>query len=271
MRILEDALEKVIQDVPGQFLSRIIQKKLASKGIAIRADECLELTKKALNGDTDDIRLRDLELTEQDQSEVDKKISEFLDTQLTTLVNSTSDEVAEKVFAVLRSKWKKESKAQSKELRGFTKRLHARWQKPLESLQILITICVELGTDINSILRNASDSHNTYRYDVLTRLHARACQISDEVLWMLAGGFADGAMARWRTLHEVAVVLLLIASGPEELAERYKLHEIVESRRAALEYEKCQQRLGYEPIELKDLQELERLLQQRHQPIWSRV
>lgn len=94
--------------------------------------------------------------------------------------------------------------------------------------------------------------------DVLSRSHARACQITEEILCLLQGGFADGAMARWRTLHEVAVVASFIAAHGEELAERYVLHEVVEAKRAAAEYQKCQQRLaGYDPIEERELKALQ--------------
>jgi len=39
-------------------------------------------------------------------------------------------------------------------------------------------------------------------------------------------------MARWRTLHEINVVITLIAEDGDELAERYLAHDIVESARA---------------------------------------
>ncbi|MBV8754912.1 MAG: hypothetical protein JO328_18815 [Hyphomicrobiales bacterium] len=92
---------------------------------------------------------------------------------------------------------------------------------------------------------------------VLTRLHARACQIAEEMICLLSNGFADGAMARWRTLHEIAAVSLLISEHGDELAERYIAHEIVETRRAALQYEQFRTRLGEEPLTPKELQKIE--------------
>jgi Family of unknown function (DUF5677) len=94
--------------------------------------------------------------------------------------------------------------------------------------------------------------------DVLTRLHARACQITSEVECLLSGGFSDGAMARWRSLHEVAVVALFISKHGAECAERYTYHQFVESRKAAKNYERCQARLGYEPISDSESEEIER-------------
>jgi hypothetical protein len=124
---------------------------------------------------------------------------------------------------------------------------------------MLLTISRELGDSINDEIRIVRDPSRKHLIEVLTRLHARACQITAEVICLLEGGFADGAMARWRTLHEVAAVASFIVANGENLAERYVLHQIVESSRAMMEYEKCRKRLGYEPIEDREREALQKL------------
>jgi len=74
---------------------------------------------------------------------------------------------------------------------------------------------------------------------------------------LLNNGFADGAMARWRTLHEIAAVSSLIRRHGDELAERYEHHQIVESRKAALQYERYQKRLRQRPLSEKTLKKIE--------------
>ncbi|WP_271518459.1 DUF5677 domain-containing protein [Bradyrhizobium sp. CCBAU 53380] len=93
--------------------------------------------------------------------------------------------------------------------------------------------------------------------DVLIRLHARACQIAEEIVCLLEGGFADGAMARWRTLHEIAAVSSLIREHGDELAERYIEHDGIETARAARQYQKYHERLGLEAIAADEIQEIE--------------
>jgi len=122
---------------------------------------------------------------------------------------------------------------------------------------MLLTISRELGSTTNQQVRSSSKSDRKNLVEVLTRSHARACQITEEIICLLSAGFADGAMARWRSLHELAVVALFVGANGEELAERYVLHQAVESKRAATEYEKCCERLGYEPIEPAELKALE--------------
>jgi hypothetical protein len=63
-------------------------------------------------------------------------------------------------------------------------------------------------------------------------------------------------MARWRTLHEVAAVALLLGDSGESLATRYIDHEVIESYRAATDYRRCSERLGYEPIEGSEYDEI---------------
>jgi hypothetical protein len=64
-------------------------------------------------------------------------------------------------------------------------------------------------------------------------------------------------MARWRTLHEITVVAFFIAEHGDDLAERYLLHHVVESWRAARDYVQCQERMGYPPLSPKQLSKIE--------------
>jgi hypothetical protein len=133
-------------------------------------------------------------------------------------------------------------------LAGFKRRLQGRWGPATQSLRMLLTISREFGESLNQETRAGSSDDARYRVEILTRLPARGCQVVEEILALLAAGLADGAMARWRTLHEIAVVALFISRHGEELAERYLLHQCVESKKAAMKYAACHERLGYEAM-----------------------
>jgi hypothetical protein len=141
-------------------------------------------------------------------------------------------------------------------MQGFLKRLDRRWRKAFGLLQMLLTIATEFGGSVSGRLRSDL-STNLHKTDVLTRLHARACQVSSEVLALVRQGFPDGALARWRTLHEIAVTCLFISEGDDVLAERYVLHQAIESWRAAIEYQKFCNQLGYEPLDAAELTRME--------------
>lgn len=72
----------------------------------------------------------------------------------------------------------------------------------------------------------------------------------------MRSGFADGADARWRTLHELAIVALLIGDHGQKLAERYLLHEAVQQYKLARQYQDHYQSLNREPIPQEELTEL---------------
>jgi hypothetical protein len=72
----------------------------------------------------------------------------------------------------------------------------------------------------------------------------------------LENGYADGAMARWRTLHEVTIVAGVIAKFGEELAERYVHYQIVESLSALKAYERNYKDLGFKPPTKKQSQKV---------------
>ncbi len=64
---------------------------------------------------------------------------------------------------------------------------------------------------------------------VLAHLQARACRIAEEALILLRAGLGLGAYARWRSLHEMAVVGTFIEQHGEETALRYFEHIEVDS------------------------------------------
>lgn len=64
---------------------------------------------------------------------------------------------------------------------------------------------------------------------VLAHLQARACRIAEEALVLLRAGLGLGAYARWRSLHEMAVVGTFIAQHGENTALRYFEHIEVDS------------------------------------------
>lgn len=122
---------------------------------------------------------------------------------------------------------------------------------------MFVTISREFGESVNHNVQGGEQTDQRHLVDVLMHCHARACQVTEEIICLLSNGFSDGAMARWRTLHEIAVVALYISEQGENLAERYVLHQAIESRKAALEYERCRPRMGYEPLDPVELAKIE--------------
>lgn len=84
----------------------------------------------------------------------------------------------------------------------FETGIEERWGEPLELLERFIIWSQETGEAINAEYRLQAAQEQDFAFDALVRLHARAVQVAMEIHHLLKGGFADGAFARWRSLHE---------------------------------------------------------------------
>ncbi|WP_247256127.1 DUF5677 domain-containing protein [Pseudomonas moorei] len=138
---------------------------------------------------------------------------------------------------------------------GFRKRLLETWKQPIERLDTLTYMCTEIVAGIRTRLTQ-DDKKPTAKLNIATRLHSRAIQVSREISHLLHGGFADGAFARWRTLHETTVILKFIAEGDEDLARRFTDFQSVTRLIKATRYNKNNE-LEFEPISDFQLEQFE--------------
>ena len=129
---------------------------------------------------------------------------------------------------------------------AFEARLEARWGRGLDLADLVVHYISQCGIWANDLLRPEAAAAQDYKFEALIRLHGKAVMTASEVLLLLWSGYSSGAMARWRTLHEVWVVFELLAEGDGELSRRYLAHEKVESLKGMEEYEQTWETLGFE-------------------------
>jgi hypothetical protein len=267
MRILQDVIEHTLHSAPAEAAAALVGQKLAAQGVKLSPRERALLAEQIFRGGNDSFYLRRwkwwehgrvaLEFTREDIEQIERTFTEFVQNHLPEIIQKATVDLSRNILSDLKAKWKSESRRQRRELAGFKKRLYERWEVPIEGLRMLVTISRELGDTINQELAHSTESAGReHLIDVTLRLHARACQITEEVICLLEGGFADGAMARWRTLHEVAVVATFISEHGEDLAQHYMLHNAVESNRAMHDYRQCQTQLGYDELDDSDVKTL---------------
>jgi len=135
----------------------------------------------------------------------------------------------------------------------FESNLNKTWKKPINLLELFLALAFEFGEEFSHEYRPAAVEHQDHVFEVLTRLHARSCQIGFEVLTLLRSGLADGAHARWRTLHEIAVTALFIAEHGDDVANQYLCYDIVDCYKAAQLYQKYCTSLDYEPLTQEEI------------------
>lgn len=147
--------------------------------------------------------------------------------------------------------------------RGFSRRLRKHWGRGLDLLYVITVCSEEAGADFyTERVAKRGDYPRRALHEALTGLHARAARTALEVHHLLSGGFPMGALARCRTLHELAVTSIILAKygvrdDHADLAERFLLHGDVQSWSEAQTYKTNSAALGSEPFSEDDIAALE--------------
>jgi hypothetical protein len=121
---------------------------------------------------------------------------------------------------------------------------------------------IELNTQISSLVYKKfhglfTEIEDQFKLDILIATHVRACQVANEIKILVENGFADGALARWRTLHEICVIFLFLYDADHVTVKMYSDYEAIESWRKAKDYQECCEKLGWEKLDDEELENLE--------------
>lgn len=132
------------------------------------------------------------------------------------------------------------------------------------SLDLYFSICVameEVGRNFDDSNTEEAMEKQDYLFEALTGLYARACRAAVEVHHLLAGGFPMGALARCRTLHELAVTMMILSDFGQmeehaDLAERFLLHDNIDDWTDAQIHQEHYEALGEEAFTADKIAEI---------------
>ena len=157
------------------------------------------------------------------------------------------DELCSRFIESFRASESEQTDHFNREERGFRERCYKRWRSDLDLLQVFRHFCAEVG----SLFQKEFCRYGQYRHDpllgVLMRQHANACRIAGEVEALLRCGYPDGALARWRTLHEIAVSSILIRKFGMAAAEDFVRYGLVEAAKGMEAYQETADAMGRVP------------------------
>jgi hypothetical protein len=181
---------------------------------------------------------------------------DLLQKKIAEVISHASTDTTEWLSDKLNKAWRQQTKSILKEIRLERHKFidyHSKiWGKPLDLLDALISLSLELGNEFSQKFGSDLQNDSDIVFYVLKRLHARGCQVSSEILTLLRSGFADGAHARWRTLHEISVIAQFLSTNENDLAERYLAHSAVVDYQRALQYRKYSGDISYAPMSDED-------------------
>jgi len=252
-KIFDQTIEKHIQEIQKNLVTQkfkeygivLNKRQLALVLSSVSGEYQLDLTtaqinaaRKATGRDSfTDIRI---DFTQHEIDEATQKFSSLLSGAIPKSVDETANSLVRLLKKEAHAQWKFSAKMGA----AFQRKLERIWKKPLQLFEIYITIIKHAAIRFAEVYVPSSEEEESV-YDVVIKLHARACQIALEVAELLKSGFADGAHARWRTLHEVVTVAVFIQKHGADCAEKYLLHEAIETYKAAEQYQQYCAIIGY--------------------------
>jgi hypothetical protein len=136
---------------------------------------------------------------------------------------------------------------------GFESRLFSRWKAGFDLFEIFSIISLDAGRSFYERNVERAKNEKDFVFEALYRIHTKACLTASEVYSLMRTGHASAAMARWRTLHELAVVAFFIKKYGADTAERYLLHNVIESWKVTSQYQRYHKRIDYEPIDEQEV------------------
>ncbi|WP_170545268.1 DUF5677 domain-containing protein [Ruegeria arenilitoris] len=139
---------------------------------------------------------------------------------------------------------------------SFKTRHLERWETPLRLLKVMRRSAQEAGEA--HARSGVPDGVEPLVFDTLCILHPKALLITNEIICLLEGGFADGALARWRALHEVAVTAMFIASHDGATAQDYRLSAVFSDFKAARKVNEYADRNQMEPFSEAQIERMRR-------------
>jgi hypothetical protein len=141
---------------------------------------------------------------------------------------------------------------------GFRRRNYRRWRKAFELLELMWLISEEVGAKLNQKYRPQAALDKDYLFEALAYLHSRSLLVTREVICLMHGGFSDGAMSRWRTLHELATTASFLRKHGGEVAHRYLVSHYFDSYRTAKQLEVYSDRANIERFSPQEIDYLKR-------------
>jgi hypothetical protein len=131
------------------------------------------------------------------------------------------------------------------------------WRKPLDLLDLLFYVCLEVASEFSSEHKNENSKHSHVQTG-LSRQQANACLVFNEIIHLLKSGFPNGAHQHWKTLHEIACVSYFISKHGEDMAKRFLDYEAVESYFQAQAIKEHQKRMECEMLSESDFKAIKK-------------
>jgi hypothetical protein len=159
MKSLDKTFERSISNSFADFITRVIMKRAKKGGITLSRTDVKELRRQAHNDilglESSGLLPAQIALTEEDVRQV-KEWSSAFDREMPQIIARSAQSASRIIFRSLKKTWAEELVWQKTFRTSFERRLRRVWKRPLELLQMLIVMCLEIGDEVNTKLRSGA-------------------------------------------------------------------------------------------------------------------
>lgn len=135
----------------------------------------------------------------------------------------------------------------------FERRTFRRWKPAFDHIEMMWCIAQELGEAHTSEFDQEHPEDTHIVMNAISSIFPKALIVTQEIICMLKGGYPDGALARWRSLHELTVTAMYILQEGREPAISYLMSFHFAARRAAQQLNEHAERARLDPFSDEDL------------------
>lgn len=244
---IQNALERSIAQFTsmGKLLPLTLAKAAKRKNVSLSELEIQRLTTAILNTSEGEIQL-DLDppcglgATEDEIRATVQDLVDEMNESITDVFQDVSSAISQAVPEALAAAADAVSGYLSEnalEHASYLKKMHAdraeavqrMWGIAFDQLDFLRNIVLEWSCEALELGCGPYANPNTAF--ALDKLVARIYEVVGEIITLAKNGYADGALARWRSLHEICVIAMFLAKQSDRCARMYLLHHQIEELR----------------------------------------
>ena len=183
-----------------------------------------------------------------------------LSEMMTKVTTEYADDISQILYTEVKKSYLNFEKENSENLIAFLYEQDKKWGKILTKANYFITLSEEIGKEVFEQWKKYKKLSQK-KYLALIKIHARSVQIAREIFCLSENGFADGALSRWRSLHELEVISIFLAEQNNNVSERYLEHEDIKKYLDVKEYNKYFKKLKQSPPDKNNYRRLYRKYQ----------
>jgi len=190
------------------------------------------------------------------------------DEQVRELVNSVLSNEHHQLLSDLKSQAPEMLAKLKEDNAAFRGRCYERWREPMDLMWMFWVVAQEV-TEAHA--HAGPRDADPLVFDTLAHLNPRALLVTSEILCLLEGGFADGALARWRSLHETVAIAMFIRKHGRMVARDYRLSVWFDNYKAAKALNLVADRAGIAAFSDEEMAEIESLRNAAETKIGRRI